>query len=213
MCTLLSILLHLCVCLSLSKPKSTSESGITFNNTIQARLRSIEVPELEPNSLNAPETTHNIDFKSNVATPLVVPRTSSTKQLRLREATTQPSESPDPLSSSSLSRNSESLYRTNGFDQPPRLLSVVNPEYPEGVGQREGALRLRVLINESGVVDDVEIVASMPKGVFDEAGIKAFREAKFSPGTIFGVPVKSSLLVEVFFTPVNRGGAVGGQSY
>lgn len=123
------------------------------------------------------------------------------------EASTMPAPRPQPAG------DSASPYRTHGLDQPPRPLTAIEPEYPNIAGTREGVLRLRVLINEEGMVDDVIVLSSAPYGIFDEAGVRAFRQGRFSPGIFLGVPVKSALVVEVQFMPTNRGGAVSGQGY
>lgn len=123
------------------------------------------------------------------------------------EASTVPAPKQMPAS------DSTSMYRTHGLDQPPRPLTAIEPEYPDIAGTREGMLRLRVLINESGTVDDVIVLSSAPYGIFDEAGVRAFRQGRFSPGIFLGMPVKSALVVEVQFMPTNRGGAVNSRGY
>lgn len=106
-----------------------------------------------------------------------------------------------------------SAYRSNGLDPAPRLLSEVDPGYPDAAGVREGRVVLRILVNERGIVDDVMVINAFPKGVFDEAAMSAFRSALFSPGRYLGVPVKSQLSIEVEFLPTNRGANVSGRSY
>jgi TonB family protein len=63
-----------------------------------------------------------------------------------------------------------------------------------------------VLINESGRVDAVHIVASEPMRAFDEAVKTAFGSARYRPGMKAGRSVKSQMLVEVTF----HGGASAG---
>lgn len=106
-----------------------------------------------------------------------------------------------------------SAYRSLGLDPAPRLLSEVDPSYPDAAGVREGRVVLRILVNERGIVDDVMVINAFPKGVFDEAAMAAFRSALFSPGRYLGVPVKSQLSIEVEFLPTNRGANVSGRGY
>lgn len=106
-----------------------------------------------------------------------------------------------------------SAYRSLGLDPAPRLLSDVDPSYPDAAGVREGRVVLRILVNERGIVDDVMVINAFPKGVFDEAAVSAFRSALFSPGRYLGVPVKSQLSIEVEFQPTNRGANVSGRGY
>lgn len=91
------------------------------------------------------------------------------------------------------------------LDPGPTPLSEIEPEYPEAAGSLRGAVILRLLISDQGVVDDVSVVRAAPEGVFDAAAVAAFRAATFSPGRVLGVPVKSQLTIEVAFTPLQRG--------
>ena len=106
-----------------------------------------------------------------------------------------------------------SAYARVGLDPPPVPLTEIQPEYPAQARGVEGIVTLRVLISDRGVVDDVVVQSSYPKGIFEESAVKAFREARFSPGKILGVPVKAQMLIEVDFSPVNRGNLISGGAY
>lgn len=99
----------------------------------------------------------------------------------------------------------------SALETAPKLLTEIVPVYPENDGLQEGAVVLRILIDEKGNVDDVAVVRSFPAILFDTAAINAFQAAKFSPGKYLGIAVKSQLLLEVKFTPYNRGGLVNGR--
>ncbi|RXK13254.1 hypothetical protein CP965_05490 [Halarcobacter mediterraneus] len=62
-------------------------------------------------------------------------------------------------------------------------LKRVNPRYPRRakIRRQEGFVQLVFKIDASGFVSDVEIVDSNPKGVFDEASIKAIKRWRFKP--------------------------------
>jgi len=98
------------------------------------------------------------------------------------------------------------------LDPGPHPLEDIEPEYPD-VHLREGTVVLRLLISETGHVDDVAVVRAAPRGVFDQAALDAFGKAKFAPGFAAGTPVKSQITVEVRFVPINRGARVSGRSY
>ena len=98
------------------------------------------------------------------------------------------------------------------LDPGPRPLDDIEPDYPDP-HLREGTVVLRLLISETGHVDDVAVVRSQPSGVFDEAALDAFGKARFAPGLAAGTPVKSQITVEVRFVPVNRGARVSGRTY
>lgn len=104
-------------------------------------------------------------------------------------------------------------YRSVGLDPPPRALDDISLEYPPIAGAREGSVVLQLLINEHGVLENVIVVGSNPPRLFDEAALTAFRSARFSPGRYMGVPVNSQLVVEVVFTPINRGASVSSDGY
>ena len=99
------------------------------------------------------------------------------------------------------------------LNPPPRPLTDIDPDYPKAAGLRQGTVVLRLLIDEAGHVDNVAVVRSSPKGLFEESALSAFGKAAFSPGMLLGVAVKSQWTVEVEFTPVNRGASVAGRDY
>ena len=99
------------------------------------------------------------------------------------------------------------------LDPPPRLLEVTEPAYPAEAGLAEGSVVLRLLIAATGAVDEVTVVRATPKGVFDASAVASFSAARFSPGKVLGVPVKSQVTIEVHFTPVDRGANVTAPTY
>ena len=98
------------------------------------------------------------------------------------------------------------------LDPGPHPLEDVDPAYPEEAKQQEGSVVLRLLINEAGTVDNVAVVRAYPVGLFEQSALEAFGKAKFSPGKMLGVTVKSQITIEVMFAPTNRG-KVSGRSY
>ena len=99
------------------------------------------------------------------------------------------------------------------LDPGPRPLHDIEPAYPAEANLREGSVVLRLLVSEAGDVDDVAVVRAFPRGLFETSVLAAFSQAKFSPGLMSGVPVKSQITIEVQFTPINRGATVSGRSY
>lgn len=99
------------------------------------------------------------------------------------------------------------------LDPGPRPLTDIDPAYPPEANLQEGQVVLRLLINEAGEVDNVAVVRASPKGLFEASALTAFSAAKFSPGKLLGVPVKSQVTIEVQFMPINRGAKVSGRGY
>ena len=79
-------------------------------------------------------------------------------------------------------------------------LSRQPPEYPYRAARRgiEGWVRVAFDVNESGNVENAEVVESDPPGVFDIAATRAVSRWRFKPRVIDGkaVPGKASQVVE-----------------
>ncbi len=79
-------------------------------------------------------------------------------------------------------------------------LSRQPPEYPYKAARRgiEGWVRVAFVVNETGHVENVEVIESDPPGVFDNAAIRAVSRWRFKPRVIDGhaVPGKASQIVE-----------------
>lgn len=105
-------------------------------------------------------------------------------------------------------------YLSGGrLDPGPRPLQDVEPAFPDEAGLQHGIVVLRLLINEFGVVDQAAVVRSVPKGLFEKSAVEAFAAARFSPGMLLGLPVKSQVTIEVEFAPFNRGANVTDRTY
>ena len=99
------------------------------------------------------------------------------------------------------------------LDPPPRPLTDIDPAVPAEAGPRGGVVVLRLFINERGEVDKAEVLNSAPPGLFDASALEAFGNARFSPGYIAGVPVKSQVTFEVKFRGLGSGAATSGRTY
>lgn len=83
----------------------------------------------------------------------------------------------------------------------PKLLNNPRPFYtPEAIRNAiEGIVKLRVLVEEDGLVERVLLVApGLPDGLNEEA-IRTARRMKFKPATIKGKPLKYWVPVEIEF--------------
>lgn len=93
------------------------------------------------------------------------------------------------------------------LDRRPAPVSEIEPEYPADGPRAGGYLVARILINERGRTDKVQVLVSDPKGAFDRAVIEAFSAGRFRPGVKNGAPVKSQMTIEVRFHPEDQPGA------
>ena len=99
------------------------------------------------------------------------------------------------------------------LDPGPRPLEDIEPDYPDTITCARDVVVLRLLISETGHVDNVAVVRAEPRGIFEQAALDAFSKARFAPGLAAGTPVKSQITVEVQFVPINRGARVSGRTY
>lgn len=92
-------------------------------------------------------------------------------------------------------------YPARYLHRRPTPLKPIWPDYPESLKDQHGRVRILLLINEEGVVDQHRIEVSDPPGMFDAAVVAAFTTARYAPALIAGYQVKSQLLAEVSFEP------------
>lgn len=92
-------------------------------------------------------------------------------------------------------------YLARQVDKHPRVISSITPRYPDLARQKgqEGSLKLMVKIDDLGQVRDVEVVEAQPPGVFDDAALEAFRNARFQPAMKDGRPVRYEAYMRVEF--------------
>lgn len=95
----------------------------------------------------------------------------------------------------------EFVFEAYELDQPPQVVMRVPPVYPYRARERgtEGAVQIKMLINTDGTVGEVLILEARPKGVFEEAVLKAVPQWKFRPGKIDGEPVTAWVVTTVRF--------------
>jgi TonB family protein len=85
------------------------------------------------------------------------------------------------------------------LDEKPLIRTTVHPEFPAFAPVAEGRVVLRLYIGDTGNVDDVAVVHAEPAQVFEEAAVRAFSRASFTPGRKDGTAVKSALTLELLF--------------
>lgn len=92
-------------------------------------------------------------------------------------------------------------YLARHVDSHPKAIGSISPKYPDLARQRgqEGSLKLMVRIDDLGRVRNVEVVEASPPGVFEEAALEAFRNARFQPAMKDGRPVRYEAYMRVEF--------------
>ena len=88
----------------------------------------------------------------------------------------------------------ESILRNDpNLQVPPRVLHSVKPKYPHTgyLKKLEGSVVVKVLVNEKGTVETVQIVRGIPGDrLFSESAAAAVKKWKFVPGKTNGIPSK-----------------------
>jgi protein TonB len=80
----------------------------------------------------------------------------------------------------------------DSVDQPPRELTNLQPTFPRLAERlrRTGSVRVRLLIDESGRVEDVEVLEVEGHASFEEAVLDVARRWRFDPARDRGRPVR-----------------------
>ncbi|MEM7480511.1 MAG: energy transducer TonB [Acidobacteriota bacterium] len=84
---------------------------------------------------------------------------------------------------------------------PPRIVERVPPRYTADARKHRitGIVLLRALIDDEGLVEELEVLKGLPHGL-DEAAKTAIRQWRFSPATRHGEPVAVYYNLTVNFT-------------
>ncbi|MCO5113955.1 MAG: TonB family protein [Bdellovibrionaceae bacterium] len=74
------------------------------------------------------------------------------------------------------------------MNRPPGVMLKGQLEYPLEARQKNisGYVILKILISENGVVQNVEVEESQPRGIFDRAAIQSVKSWRFEPAMIKG---------------------------
>src|SRR5258706_6055059 len=128
------------------------------------------------------------------------PVTAPSKLARLAGKSARPNPVPVPLPP--VSR----YFETREVDVPARAINDVLLHYPPSAYKQaiSGEVKLKLFINQDGGVDEVEIIASEPKGIFDAAAMAAATQLRYSPALKDGVPVKMTRTIAITFDPTTN---------
>lgn len=107
-----------------------------------------------------------------------------------------------PLLRQGLATQASDLVMTEeAVDEAPAVLRRTAPQYPWQAAEdgTEGSVVLRLLVDRSGRVEQVEVERAAPAGVFEQAAVRAVRSWSFSPGRFQGQPVAVWCRTQVVF--------------
>lgn len=117
-----------------------------------------------------------------------------------RKYPSEKNRSPEHEPTAPSPRHSETVYYTP--DQVTQTAEIVQqPEFPAAQleGVQRGEIRLKILINEFGVADRVEVEAMTPRSVYGEEVASRFMDAQYKAATINSKHVKSWLIIEISY--------------
>jgi protein TonB len=85
------------------------------------------------------------------------------------------------------------------------LVSMKPPVYPPRCLRMglEGIVKVRVLVGENGVPQEVSVARSSGESLLDEAALEAVRQWVFRPATRNGVPARAYAVVPIEFKLIN----------
>jgi TonB family protein len=105
-----------------------------------------------------------------------------------------------PMTAKQGGSGAATAFRAAEVDTPPRLIKSYSPRYPYMAKRDDisGSIILQFVVTKEGDVVNTTVVQSDPKGVFDQAALRAIEHYRFKPGTKDGeaVDVKVNLPIK-----------------
>lgn len=92
-------------------------------------------------------------------------------------------------------------YPARLLDVYPSPLVEIRFAYPQtaDADRVSGVVRLQLLIDEFGLVNELTVVEAAPPGYFEDAAREGLRQVRFTPGVREGRAVKSRVIIQVKF--------------
>jgi TonB family protein len=87
----------------------------------------------------------------------------------------------------------------------PSLLAPMYFSYPANTRVQNGRVRVRILLDDKGRIEEMRAIAAIPAGVFEHAAVEVLRKGRFAPGFVGPMAVRSYLFMEVTFGPGPQG--------
>lgn len=196
----LSLLFHLAILLFV-QVGAIERKGVPPRPMLVARLLASPSKSQAPlvRAIDKLPPSHIPDYKPN--SPAA--DTPSEKPPSAESSSPKPGMSPavaNPLQIDAPIAAEPTYYSLKEVDEHPRQLG--SPLYPERAAELNipGSVKVRLLLNESGGVDEAEVLEVTPPGFgFKESVLAFLKTARFKPATIKGRAVKSTVNYELNF--------------
>ncbi len=97
---------------------------------------------------------------------------------------------------------SKLVMTEDAVDTPPRAIHRIAAAYPPRARARNltGHVRIRLLIDALGNVQEAEVIEAQPTGVFEQSALAAIRQWRFSPALYKGKAVQLRATQTIQFT-------------
>ena len=95
----------------------------------------------------------------------------------------------------------EGIFSADVLDARIGVQVRVPPVYPIRARERriEGWVKVKLLVDEAGLVERAEVVEANPPGYFEKSVLSCVRKWKLTPPTVDGSPVKAWMLTRIKF--------------
>lgn len=92
-------------------------------------------------------------------------------------------------------------YGVGDLDGPLTPLAQVPPIYPLRAKRLgiEGWVKVKFMVSDQGMVEDIQILDAEPEKVFNESVIRCVSSWRFKPGTVHGEPVDTWVATTIRF--------------
>ncbi len=95
----------------------------------------------------------------------------------------------------------DGIFSVGDLDAPVSLEVRVPPVYPIRARERriEGWVKIKLLVDQAGRVDHVQIIEAKPPGYFEHSVLQCVRKWKFTPPAVSRRPVKVWMVTKIRF--------------
>ena len=199
----LSLLINLLLILGLCKfnqPQALLFDDITHHDIVinthvdidTATEQSVEVEDHKPLLKNKPDIAMVLPLPHIEITPLVLPKlttgliTPSLIAPRITSAVTAPKLPTDVTS------QLPTIPSIDIIDTPPTVIFAPTIDYPIGAKRlkRNGMVSVNILINESGIIEKVNLISATGHQSFKQAVLNKIKQHRFTPPMHNKKPVK-----------------------
>ena len=173
-----SVLIHASLGLWFAQP---TLSTVTESSTQSQRLEIRLLKNIQARAHHKPVLVH----------------THETEQLTISASPATPVDRPSRLPEPTTS--DDRYFAPEEVENMAHVVNVEELPLPENSQTPGGAVYLKVMINESGSADKIDIVTSTLPEEYAKTLVSSFYQAKFSPALIAGQPARSWRIIEIRF--------------